>query len=75
MTETERKAKAYSDSLDAFQSVLDDLIHEGELLEADLKDGITGFGMTRHCFEVRVKKKLMSEVICFMTQALERGEE
>ena len=71
MTEIEMKAKAYEQALRTFESVLDDLIHEGENLEADLADGISGVGMNRKCFENRTKKKLMREVICYMNESLE----
>lgn len=73
MTEIEMKAKAYEQTLRTFESVLDDLIHEGEMLEEDLADGFSGVGMTRKCFENRTKKKLMREVICYMNESLEEA--
>lgn len=73
MTEIEKKAKAYEQALGVFESVLDDLIHEGEMLEEDLADGFSGVGMTRKCFENRTKKKLMREVICYMNESLEEA--
>lgn len=68
-------AKAYEESLEAFNARLEELEQETELLNADLKDGVTGVGMTRKCFEVRVKKELLRDVICFMEQAITEGSE
>lgn len=68
-------AKAFEESMKAFNARLEELEHETELLEADLQDGIRGYGMNRKCFEVRVKKELLRDVICFMTQALEEAKE
>ena len=67
--------KAYTDICEALQGRLDELEHETELLEADLQDGVRGYGMNRKCFEVRVKKELLRDIICFMTQALEDAKE
>lgn len=63
-------AKAYEESLKAFNARLEELEHETELLNADLKDGVKGIGMTKKCFEVRTKKKLLRDIICFMEQAI-----
>ena len=63
-------AKAYERSLKAFNGRLEELEHETELLNADLKDGVTGYGMQRKCFEVRIKKGLLRDIICFMEQAM-----
>lgn len=68
-------AKAYEESLKAFNARLEELEHETELLNADLEDGVKGVGMTRKCFEVRVKKELLRDVICFMEQAITEGSE
>lgn len=68
-------AKAYTDICEGLQARYEELEHETELLEADLQDGERGVGITRKCFEVRVKKELLRDVICFMTQALEEAKE
>lgn len=67
--------QAYEKSLKAFTSRLEELERETELLDADLKDGVKGVGMTRKCFEVRVKKELLRYIICFMEQAITEGRE
>lgn len=68
-------AKAYEESLEAFDARLEELENETELLNADLKDGVRGIGMARKCFEVRVKKELLRDIICFMEQAITESEE
>lgn len=67
--------KAYTDICEALQGRFEELEHETETLEADLQDGVRGYGMNRKCFEVRVKKELLRDIICFMTQALEEAKE
>lgn len=67
--------QAYEESLKAFNSRLEELERETELLDADLKDGVKGVGMTRKCLEVRVKKELLRDIICFMEQAITEGRE
>ncbi len=67
--------KAYEESLKAFNARLEELEHETELLNADLEDRVKGVGMTRKCFEVRTKKELLRDVICFMEQAITEGSE
>ena len=67
--------KAYTDICEALQGRLEELEHETENLEADLQDGVRGYGMNRKCFEVRVKKELLRDIICFVTQALEEAKE
>ena len=66
---------AFCNCLESFVSRLDELENESESLEQDLKDGVRGYGMNRKCFEVRTKKKLLSEVVCFMNQTLEEAKE
>ena len=68
-------AKAYEESLKVFNERLEELENETELLNADLEDGVKGVGMTRKCFEVRVKKELLRDIICFMEQAITEGSE
>ena len=63
--------KAYKYCLESFNGVLEDYNHEIELLEMDLKDGDKSYGAFRKSFELSTKRKLISEVICFMTNALE----
>lgn len=67
--------KAYTDICEALQGRLEELEHETELLEADMAEGVRGYAVTRKCFEVRVKKELLRDIICFMTQALEEAKE
>lgn len=66
---------AFAESMKAFNARLEELEHETELLEADLQDGVRGYGMNRKCFEVRVKKELLRDILCFMTQAIEEAKE
>ena len=66
---------AYKYCLESFEGVLEDFEHESELLEQDLKSGESGFAISHKCFENRTKKKLISEVICFMTQAIDDARE
>lgn len=65
--------QAYRDICDGLQAKLDFLEHETKTLEADLQDGVRGYGMNRKCFEVRVKKELLRDIICFVTQAITEG--
>lgn len=67
--------KAFKSSLESINGRLKELEHESELLELDLQDGVKGYGMQRKCFEVRVKKELLRDILCFMTQALEEAKE
>ena len=69
--EAEAIVKAFKYSLEALDERLEDYEHEQELLEQDMKEGVRGVGATRHCVELSTKKKLISEVLCFMTQAIE----
>ena len=69
--EAEAIVKAFKYSLEALDERLEDYEHEQELLEQDMKEGVRGFGVTRHYVELSAKKKLISEVLCFMTQAIE----
>ena len=69
--EAEAIVKAFKYSLEALDERLEDYEHEQELLEQDMKEGVRGVGITRHCVELSTKKKLISEVLCFMTQAIE----
>ena len=66
-------AKAYEKGLKAFNARLEELEHETELLEADMAEGVRGYAVTRKCFEVRVKKELLRDIICFMEQAITEG--
>lgn len=67
--------KAFKSSLESINERLEELEQESEILELDLQDGERGVGITRKCFEVRVKKKLLRDILCFMTQALEDAKE
>lgn len=69
--EAEAIVKAFKYSLEALDERLEDYEHEQELLEQDMKEGVRGVGVMRHCVELSTKKKLISEVLCFMTQAIE----
>lgn len=65
---------AFKYCLESFESRLEELKKETELLEADLRDGVNGYGMTRKCYEVRVKKKLLSEILCFMCESIDMAK-
>ena len=68
---------AFKYCLTSLESMLDDLKHESELLDQDLRDGVNGYGISRKCAEVRIKKKFLSELLCFMCESIDeakRGE-
>ena len=65
---------AFCNCLESFAIRLDELENESESLEQDLREGVRGYGMNRKCFEVRTKKKLLSEVVCFMSESLEEAK-
>ena len=65
---------AFGNCMESFVSRLEELENESELLDQDLKEGVRGYGINRKCFEVRTKKKLLSEVVCFMSESLEEAK-
>lgn len=62
---------AFKYCLESLESRLEELEHESELLDQDLSDGVNGYGITRKCFEVKTKKKLLSEILCFMCESID----
>jgi len=62
---------AFKYCLTSLESMLDDLKHESELLDQDLRDGVNGYGISRKCAEVRIKKKFLSELLCFMCESID----
>ena len=62
---------AYKYSLESFSNVLEDIRHDIDLLDEDIKSGVRGYGVSKNKIVLETKAKLMSEVICFMTTALE----
>ena len=65
---------AFKYCLESLNSRLEELEHESELLDQDLRDGVNGYGITRKCFEVKTKKKLLSEVLCFMCESIDEAK-
>lgn len=65
---------AFRYSLECLNNKLTDLEHESEKLNEELKSGINGYGMTRKCFEVRVKKELIDEILCFMCDSIDEAK-
>lgn len=65
---------AFKYCLESLNNRLSDLEHESERLNEDLKSGINGYGMTRKCFEVRVKKELIDEILCFMCESIDMAK-
>ena len=69
------KEEAFDYCMKSINSRYEEIIHEGELLEQDLRDGEKGVGLSRKCFENTVKAKLMREILCFMRNTLDECRE
>ncbi len=64
---------AYEYICECIDKGLEDCEQETERLNEELKAGQRGFGMSRKCFEVRVKKELLKDIIQIVEEALEEG--
>ncbi len=64
---------AYEYIYKGVMSKIEECENAEEILTTDLKAGEKGFGLSRKCFEVRVKKELLREIIYIVDDALEEG--
>ena len=65
---------AYKYCLECFEKEIEELDHSIELMELDLKEGERGYGLQRKYFQAGQRRKLLSEVLCFMFNSIERAK-
>lgn len=64
---------AYDYIYKGVMSKIEEYENETEILTTELKAGEKCVGLSRKCFEVRVKKELLREIIDIVDEALEEG--
>lgn len=66
----EKYKGAYDYIYNGVMSKIEECKNEAEILLTDLKAGEKGVGLSRKCFEVRVKKELLQEILYIVDEAL-----